>query len=854
SFTFKQKLTEGTNYFWLTYDIANNAQPGNLIDASLDSVYIGDTMRYPAIKSPNGNRKVENHATYCLPVISVPNSTQNKLIGLTEVKIGNAINNNSADLDDVSFYPAPRIRAYRLQEIPVAIKYGKGLPEQIIGWADWNNDGFLDKATEELFYTSKQMPGETYQATFKIPCHATTGIHKIRLASDYFQSQKPEPCNNLAYGDMEEYLVEVLDDFSPTAGFITDTQAYRSSEAFFTNTSNAAGNIKYEWDYNDDGIYDETALNGSFIFHTNGWKKIRLKLTQTTCNNVRTSIFTDSVNVISPQANAIADFISSSNAPGTGERVFLTDVSSEKPNYWRWEITSTLSDNNATYYFADGTDTNSQNPVVIFNTAGKYTVKLTTANASGKESTEIKKDYIIVAGNIILCNNTDTAREHNGFLYDNGGKISIYTPGQKCFAVIKPPCAESINLTFNTFDVSVYMSATGGDYLRVYDGKDATGIPLHDAAGYKNGFQNLLPGNTPVIPPAVQANSGVIYLEWYSDSAYIGAGFEAKWSTILQNIPKPKALFTSPDTVYELQNIHFSNTSGGNNLKYFWDLDNDGLIDSTTEDANFSFDTAGTYTVILAVSNCGGTDTFRKNITVLTPKAKPIADFSANYVAYREGDIVAFTDLSKNNPYFYNWVVIPNVYSHGYEFVNGTNENSRHPQIKFYNQGLYSIRLEIANSLGTDGHTKANYIEVASQCIPEAKTVSTDVGINSVRLTDISGQDIINQQSASGEKTFTLFSYTNPVLLETGASYTIEIKRLSTFNKIKGNVWIDYNDNGFFNDPGELILKADTITGDTWGGKFTVIGAIHPGISRLRIGVTYAGQSIVTCGNNTIAE
>ncbi|MGZ8569479.1 MAG: PKD domain-containing protein, partial [Bacteroidia bacterium] len=720
SFTFKQKLTEGTNYFWLTYDIANNAQPGNLIDASLDSVYIGDTMRYPAIKSPNGNRKVENHATYCLPVISVPNSTQNKLIGLTEVKIGNAINNNSADLDDVSFYPAPRIRAYRLQEIPVAIKYGKGLPEQIIGWADWNNDGFLDKATEELFYTSKQMPGETYQATFKIPCHATTGIHKIRLASDYFQSQKPEPCNNLAYGDMEEYLVEVLDDFSPTAGFITDTQAYRSSEVFFTNTSNAAGNIKYEWDYNDDGTYDETALNGSFIFHTNGWKKIRLKLTQTTCNNVRTSIFTDSVNVISPQANAIADFISSSNAPGTGERVFLTDVSSEKPNYWRWEITSTLSDNNATYYFADGTDTNSQNPVVIFNTAGKYTVKLTTANASGKESTEIKKDYIIVAGNIILCNNTDTAREHNGFLYDNGGKISIYTPGQKCFAVIKPPCAESINLTFNTFDVSVYMSATGGDYLRVYDGKDATGIPLHDAAGYKNGFQNLLPGNTPVIPPAVQANSGVIYLEWYSDSAYIGAGFEAKWSTILQNIPKPKALFTSPDTVYELQNIHFSNTSGGNNLKYFWDLDNDGLIDSTTEDANFSFDTAGTYTVILAVSNCGGTDTFRKNITVLTPKAKPIADFSANYVAYREGDIVAFTDLSKNNPYFYNWVVIPNVYSHGYEFVNGTNENSRHPQIKFYNQGLYSIRLEIANSLGTDGHTKANYIEVASQCIPEA--------------------------------------------------------------------------------------------------------------------------------------
>lgn len=857
SFSFNQKLASGTNYFWLTYDIANNAMPGNVVDATLDSILLGDTMYFLATKSPIGNRKVENYATYCATKVGLPNALLNKQIGITEVKIGNDIHNSSSDLDAITFYPTPRLSAYRMQEIPVEIKAGKGLPEQIIGWADWDNDGYLDKTSEEIFFTKKQAPGIAYKTTFKVPCHASTGIHKIRIASDYFLEQKPEPCNNLIYGETEEYLIEIFDDVNLKASFFADTPAYQSSEIIFINTSTAEGNVTYEWDYNFDGLYDESALNGSFIYLTPGWKKIRLKLTQTSCDSVKTRIYTDSIKIVFPSVNAVADFISSENTAPVNERVFLVDNSSEKPNYWRWKITPEKIGNNAAFYYTDGTDSTSQNPVVIFNYSGNYTVSLTAANATGKKSTETKKDYIKVVGNIRLCqkSSVDTALEQSGYLYDNGGKNSIYNTYQKCFALIKPPCAESIELTFNHFDVSAYMSASGGDYLRVYDGTSNTGLPLHDSAGYKNGFQNQLPDNSPILPPKLTARSGTMFIEWSSDSAYIGDGFEAQWITNLQKIPKPKALFTNAASVYEKQQIHFTNTSEGDNLTYFWDLDNDGIIDSTTEDAVFHFDSAGTYTIMLAVANCGGTDTIRKTVTVLKPNAKPVAEFTAPFVAYREGDVVAFTDLSTNHPYYYNWVVIPNVYSHGYEFVNGTNEHSQHPQIKFYDAGLYSIRLEIANSLGTDAQTKANYIEVSSQCVPETKTVSTDVGINHVKLTNISGQNIINQQSASGEKAFTLYSYANPVLLEVGATYNLEVKRNSTFNKIKGSVWIDYNDNGFFNDPGELVLKEDSVADDTWGGKITIYSAINPGISRMRIGVTYSGKNIITCGGGTtIAE
>ncbi len=856
SFNFKQKLAEGTNYFYLTYDIGSMAQSGNLIDASLDSLKVNDTMIYPIVKSPVGSRKVENFATFCRMLVNTPNTTQQKLIGITNVKIGAKINNATADDDAVTFYPTPRVTTYRLEQLPVEIKAGSGHDEQIAAWADWNNDGFLDKNSEEIFYIKRLVAGETYKTNILIPCSATTGIHKIRIASDFYKEQKPEPCHNLIYGEAEEYLIEVLEKDTVFVSFSADTPAYLSSRIYFKNTSAAYGKVKYEWDYNDDGVFDETTINGSYIFNTSGKKTISLRLTQTTCTDTFIYIYKDTVNVIYPDTNTSSDFISSTNFVAIHEPVYLTDLSSGNPNYWKWKITPELVNGQAAYIYINNTDSSSQNPAVIFKESAIFTVSLITANANGNQSTEVKTNYISTTGNITLCNTskTDTARQQQGFVYDNGGPNRIYTNSQKCFAVIKPPCAQSIKLSFNTFDVSAYMSTGGGDYLRVYDGTNNKGTALHDSAGFSNGFQNKLPGNVAFLPPTVTAHSGAMYLEWNSDSAFIGNGFEAQWQTILQNIPKPKASFNSPDTVYEMQNISFINISEGSNLKYFWDFNADGETDSVTANANYSFTTAGTYKVQLVVSNCGGTDTFTKNITVLTPAALPVADFKSGFTAYREGDVVAFTNLSTNNPYHYYWVVTPNVAFNEYEFVNGTSENSANPEIKFYNAGVYSIRLEVKNSLGSDGITKPNYIAVSTQCSPESKTISSDIGITSVSVTNISGEPIIHQTSSSGVVAYTLFSYKEPVLLETGATYQAEIKRPTKFNKIKGSIWIDLNDNGFFNDPGELVYKSDTITGDTWGGKFTVPGAINPGISRLRVGVTYISNSLVTCGNNIIAE
>ena len=86
--------------------------------------------------------------------------------------------------------------------------------------------------------------------------------------------------------------------------------------------------------------------------------------------------------------------------------------------------------------FGDGTTSNLQNPSVVFNNLGTYTVKLVASNAQGNDSIT-KTAYITVAScnNIEVDINTDnygyeTSWELTGnngtTVYDTGGTGGIY--------------------------------------------------------------------------------------------------------------------------------------------------------------------------------------------------------------------------------------------------------------------------------------------------------------------------------------------------------------------------------------------------------------------------------------------
>lgn len=86
----------------------------------------------------------------------------------------------------------------------------------------------------------------------------------------------------------------------------------------------------------------------------------------------------------------ITDFEADNLTPTTVDTVHFTDLTTNNPTSWLWEITP------ATFDFIEGTDENSQNPICIFNEAGFYTVALTATN-NGGSNTETKDDYINVS-------------------------------------------------------------------------------------------------------------------------------------------------------------------------------------------------------------------------------------------------------------------------------------------------------------------------------------------------------------------------------------------------------------------------------------------------------------------------
>jgi PKD repeat protein len=90
----------------------------------------------------------------------------------------------------------------------------------------------------------------------------------------------------------------------------------------------------------------------------------------------------------------------------------------------------------------------------------------------------------------------------------------------------------------------------------------------------------------------------------------------------------------------------------------------------------------------------------------LNGTTKPKALFSTNLTQICPGTPIKFSDSSKYNPTNWSWDVYPSTF----KFVNGTTINSQNPEIIFDSIGIYSVKLTVSNSKGSDSITKTNYI------------------------------------------------------------------------------------------------------------------------------------------------
>ena len=736
-------------------------------------------------------------------------------------------------------------------------------------WIDLNRDGDFDDADE--FLGNKTVPAvvdRTLSGTppaakefkFQIPCGASgSGTSRIRIRSTAPYNTRGwsagESClngtSNPYYGETEDYIVTLTNATTVSAGFFMVDTAYVKTKVNMVN-KNQEGYTYHGWDILDDGSIDFTSIDATTKFNSTG--KYCVRLYSENCIGRDSAL--ECIEIVTPTAPPVADFVSSSNAVELYNTFQLTDLSTNGAIYWEWFMYQQADSAGTHIDIAQGGSDADQNPEVFsakgipgFPDVGKWCVGLTSSNDIGASVTMIKKDYIeilkgcdvemgpgtltSISGNVITCTAGTMISKTDG-----SGNYSANENGLD--ALIAPCGATSITFTFDKWKVKA------GVNLKVYDGQDATGIALHP----NNGFDASNAPTTPVV-----AKSGALYFLWNSGAA-TDEGFLGHWTSTIGSQAPPVASFAGPDTIYNAVFNKFENTSQNAVGEVFYTWEVDGNLESNAKNLDYISFSNKTYNICLTVETCAGKNKSCRNIVVAPITSKTNLDFEADNRRPKAGDDITFTSIADKANSF-KWTFFP---STSVTFTGGTDEFSANPQVAFSAPGKYTVSLKGWNNLSpTDSATsyaqviKDQYIIVIDYCKPViGVTTSTDVAISQVILEDNATPRATLIDNESTEE----IGYTNFIEdiraaeLTFGGTYNLTIARQTSANKVNRKVWIDWNIDGDFDDNGELVLNEGTTQNKVVMGSFTVpdLANSFEGTTRMRVGISYNNDPNMPCG------
>jgi PKD repeat protein len=171
------------------------------------------------------------------------------------------------------------------------------------------------------------------------------------------------------------------------------TEGGSSGSPLFDNTGNIIGTLT-------GGGSFCTALSapdqyGKMAFHwtNNGTTAIEQLKPWLDPANLNVLVFGGSADPCTPTTPVapVANFAASATSVAPATTVSFTDLSTGIPTSWAWSVSPATG-----WSYAGGSNASTQNPQIVFNTVGQYTVSLTATNAQGSD-VETKNNYIVVA-------------------------------------------------------------------------------------------------------------------------------------------------------------------------------------------------------------------------------------------------------------------------------------------------------------------------------------------------------------------------------------------------------------------------------------------------------------------------
>lgn len=221
----------------------------------------------------------------------------------------------------------------------------------------------------------------------------------------------------------------------------------------------------------------------------------------------------------------------------------------------------------------------------------------------------------------------------------------------------------------------------------------------------------------------------------------------------------------------------------------------------------------------------------------------PQALFEASPRFTCEGTI-SFSDTSFNGPTSWKWY-----------FGDGDSSTLRNPVHTYTSPGLYTVRLVVSNQNGTSELVKTDYVEYRSNenlkpapCIPN---ISNTTNPQNIGIRRVSFNTILRNSGIAPAELYTDNACQFRTTVIAGNTYALNVQTSPTTNE-NCRAWIDWNNNGLFEDPSERVLTSANATSHTASILVPATARVDTAL-RMRVVSEFPGvpgaNNLQPCGN-----
>ncbi len=325
--------------------------------------------------------------------------------------------------------------------------------------------------------------------------------------------------------------------------------------------------------------------------------------------------------------------------------------------------------------------------------------------------------------------------------------------------------------------------------------------------------------------------------QYNAHGVYESTDAGATWSNISTGLPQIPVMCIVQNRQNDSETELYAGTDLGVYVKVGtnnWTAFNNGLPNVVVDELEIYYDDTQTALSRLRAATSGRGLWETELYSPSTDPPNPA--FTANIRIPTTSDSVAFTDLSANLPTAWSWSFSPGTIT----YKGGTTSASQNPYVQFNAEGYYEVTLTATNANGSDSITRTEYIHVTDYCNALGGGVTY---IDEIKIGTI--------DNSTGNDDYANYDYLSTSLI-IGSSNTVTVHFGSAYVHDTVTCWIDWNQDGDFNDSNEECFAED-LQYTTEYGTVNVPQDAKLGFTRMRVRLAYQ-DNYPSCGTKSPGE